>query len=163
MSTTTDEGRKAAKELLDQHLENQGEPEDQPDETVDEDQADDDEQTPEGKDALLADLAKARKQRNEARTEAEQAWTALTVARAQLVDQVITRAGYKPAGVRAGGLDEDALFDEDGALDTVAAKRAVDAIARDHGLAATKAAVSDRGRDRVPPSNTGWQSALTGN
>ena len=135
---------------------------DEPDQTDEAtaDEADDQEHDETaGKTALLADLAKARKQRNDARAEADQARTALAVARAQLVDQVITKAGYKPAGVRAGGLEDDTLFGDDGTLDPVAAKHAVTEIARDHGLTASKTGTVTR--DRTPPS-TGWQSALSG-
>lgn len=115
-----------------------------------------------GKESLLADLGKARRQRNAARAELEQTTSLLATARAQLVDQAITREGFKPAGVRAGGLDDAALFDDDGTFDPVAAKHAVTEIARTHGLATTKPAVSERGRDRVPPTGNGWQAALTG-
>lgn len=131
------------------------------DDTTADDQDEDADDTA-GKDALLADLAKARKQRNTARTELEQARADLDVARTQLVDTLITREGYKPDGVRAAGLDDADLFDEDGQLDTTTALHTIRDAAGRLGLT-KRGSNPDRGRDRTPPAGGSWQAALTGN
>lgn len=110
------------------------------------------------KSALHKDLAKARRQRTEARTEAEQARAALAVARRQLVDQTITRLQYRPEGIRAGGLDEDSLFTTDGTLDTVAITHTVREIAQRMGLPREGLTIN-RIKDPEGPGAT-WADAL---
>ncbi|MFL0579206.1 hypothetical protein [Dietzia sp. 179-F 9C3 NHS] len=109
-------------------------------------------------DALLADLAKARRQRNEARSQLGMTQDHLDSARRQLVDAEIIRAGFKPAGIRAGGLDETTLFDHNGILDRIAARHAIKDAARELGLP-PRTNPGDN-RDRSVPPKASWHDAL---
>lgn len=130
----------------------------QDDETPEADQTEDQDEASSNTDALLADLAKARRQRNEARTQLGMTQDHLEAARRQLVDHEIIRAGYKPAGIRAGGLDESALFDQSGNLDRTTTWQAIKHAARELGLQGRKTPGDDR--DRMPPYKATWHDAL---